>query len=283
MRFARLSLIAGFFLLLLSGCSGKGLESDKPKLGVAVEPQKAILKALSGDEYDIVTMFAGGSDPETFDPSMRTLSDLGESKAYFRSGYLPMEDKVIASLQQQDSGPEIVEISKGIVPIEGTHGSGKDPHIWASPRNQKIIAANMLQTLSDLNPSKEGLYRQRFDSLMVELDALDNACSKAFAGAPNKSFMIWHPSLGYLARDYDLVQIGVETDGKEASPAILAQKINEAKRRGAKLVIIEKGHDPRSAERLASEIGGSIVEINLLSPDISGEIYKLANAFEKGR
>lgn len=279
----RLFLIAVSVLFLVSGCAAPGKDTGKPKLGVAVEPQKAILEALAGDDYEIVAMFAAGSDPETFDPSMRTLSDLGDSKAYFRSGFLPMEDKVVASLKQQKDAPEIIEASAGVVAIEGTHGSGKDPHVWVSPRNQKIIAANMLRALKEMNPDKEKLYQQRFDSLARQLDALDKHCVETFSKAPVRSFLIWHPSLGYLARDYDLTQIGVEADGKEASPAMLARKINEARKAGAKLVVVEEGHDPKSAERLASEIGGTTVEINLLSPDVAGEIYKLTNAFAQGR
>ena len=45
-----------------------------------------------------------------------------------------------------------------------------------------------------------------------------------------KGFMIYHPNLGYLARDYGLEEIPVEFNGKEPTPSRLRELIDRAVR-----------------------------------------------------
>jgi zinc transport system substrate-binding protein len=43
-------------------------------------------------------------------------------------------------------------------------------------------------------------------------------------------FIVFHPSWGYFARDYDLKQVSIEVGGQEPSAAELGELVKEAQR-----------------------------------------------------
>ena len=51
-------------------------------------------------------------------------------------------------------------------------------------------------------------------------------------------FMVFHPSWGYLAHDYGLVQVPVEIEGKEPKPAQLKELIELARKEGIKVIFV---------------------------------------------
>jgi zinc transport system substrate-binding protein len=79
--------------------------------------------------------------------------------------------------------------------------------------------------------------------------------------------MIYHPNLAYLARDYGLKEISVETDGKEPSPSGMKSLVDEALAEGIHTVFLQREYDPRNARAVAAEIGAEIVVIDPLSAD----------------
>jgi zinc transport system substrate-binding protein len=88
-----------------------------------------------------------------------------------------------------------------------------------------------------------------------------------FAGFEGKSFMIFHPALGYLARDYGLNQIAVEKEGKEPSPSFMKDLIDMAKSRNIKVIFIQKGFDTKNAGEIASETGATLRPIDPLAEE----------------
>lgn len=82
--------------LLLAACTGNssksnGKEGEKPVITVTLEPQRYFTEAIAGDKFKVVSMVPKGSSPETYDPVPQQLVSLGDSKAYFRIGYIGFE------------------------------------------------------------------------------------------------------------------------------------------------------------------------------------------------
>jgi zinc transport system substrate-binding protein len=83
----------------------------------------------------------------------------------------------------------------------------------------------------------------------------------------SRIFMIYHPNLAYLARDYGLKEIAVENEGKEPSPSYLRELTDMARRERIKIILIQKEYDPRNVRALADETGGRVELIDPLSGD----------------
>ncbi|MDE6397187.1 MAG: zinc ABC transporter substrate-binding protein [Muribaculaceae bacterium] len=297
MNFFRINFItiltAGCLLSLISALSGCKSETDEhPTLVVSVEPQQAILEEIVGDRFNVVSVLQPGSNPETFEPTMKTRREIDGAKAFFTTGNLPFEEMLSASLPE---GVMEVNVTTGITPLYGTHGHSHghghdhghgeaevDPHVWASVKNARVIARNMFDAVLTLDPAGEMYYRPRYEALDNRLDSLDLVFS-AQLSAPImiRSFVVWHPSLSYLARDYGLEQISVGFENKEMPASHLAKIIDEAKMDAVKVFFFQQEYDSRQAETLNERMGTRLVTINPRAYEWEKELKKVVDALSR--
>ena len=60
-----------------------------------------------------------------------------------------------------------------------------------------------------------------------------------------RSFIIYHPALGYFARDYGLNQLSIEFEGKNPSPAQIRKLVDIAQKEKINTVFVDKGFDTK--------------------------------------
>lgn len=160
----------------------------------------------------------------------------------------------------------------------GHHHGPVDPHTWSSPKQMKLIVRNMCKALIAVDPANEAVYKKNLSALEKEIAVTDSILTDLFAKATSKSFIIYHPALTYLARDYGLTQYCMEADGKEPSPSQLQFLSTIAKNSGIKVVFIQEEFDKKNAETIAKETGAKLVSIDPLSYQWSEELIRIAKA-----
>lgn len=156
-----------------------------------------------------------------------------------------------------------------------THGAS-DPHIWLDPILVKIQASTIAKALIAKYPQNKALYEANLAQFQAELDALNAEISALFEKSKNKKFIIYHPSLGYFAARYHLVQIPVEIEGKEPKTKDLQRLMSVAKKEKIKTIFVQKGFSQNAAKSLAKELKASVVELNHLSDDYSKNLLEIA-------
>lgn len=156
-----------------------------------------------------------------------------------------------------------------------THGAS-DPHIWLDPILVKIQASTIAKALIAKYPQNKALYEANLAHFQTELDALNAEISALFEKSKNKKFIIYHPSLGYFAARYHLVQIPVEIEGKEPKTKDLQRLMSVAKKENIKTIFVQKGFSQNAAKSLAKELKASVVELNHLSDDYSKNLLEIA-------
>lgn len=280
--------------LLLVACkpARQKAEADdgdaKPVITVTIEPLRYFTEAIAGDRFDVVSMVPKGSSPETYDPTPAQLMSLSKSTAYLRIGFIGFEQTWMDRLTDNAPHLQVFDTSHGIDLIlqEGLHEeshadepyhihSGPEPHVWNSPANARIIATNILKALCTLDNPHRDDYLARYDSLCTVIDRTDSLCRQMLAqpGADH-AFMIYHPALSYLARDYGLLQLSIEDGGKEPSPAHLKELINACKQEDIHVIFVQPEFDRRNAELIARQTGTRVVDINPLAYDWEAEMLK---------
>lgn len=280
-----LLIIAACILMkLCGGCNASS--TGKPIITVSIQPQKYLLEKIAGDNWDVKCLLSNGANPESYDPSLTHLLNLENSAAYFRIGNIPFESAVITKIKKNNPDLKIIDSSTGISLITGTHSghahdSEIDPHTWTSVKNAKKIAANMYNGLVELDPSNKDTYTRNFKNLLSRLDKLDHTIQKQLEPCRGESFIVWHPSLSYFARDYGLRQISLSPEGKEASVTMMQTAINQAKNSNAKVLFFQKDIDSRQAAVANEQIGARLVNINPLSYNWEEEITTIADALSQ--
>ena len=284
--------------LLLAACTGRASKSnngdgEKPVITVTLEPQRYFTEAIAGDKFKVISMVPKGSSPETYDPVPQQLVSLGDSKAYFRIGYIGFEQAWMERLMNNTPHIQVFDTSKGIDLIlnngDHDHGHGHgprdghthavEPHVWNSTTNALIIAGNTYKALSQLDKANDANYMARYDSLCQRIQHTDSLIRQHLS-APEaaKAFMIYHPALSYFARDYGLHQISIEEGGKEPSPAHLKELIDLCQTEDVRVIFVQPEFDKRNAETIAQQTGTKVVPINPLSYDWEEEMLNVAKA-----
>lgn len=273
------------FLLLLPLYVGCAPESEQPVLTVTIAPLHYIVSGIAGDKYAINTLAPAGVSPETYEPTPRQMVDLGNSKALFRIGTLGFEQTRLNKLAMNTPNLAVFSVSDSIRLLPAAdHGHGPDhgdQHIWTSPRNVKLMARNVCHALCRIDSAATPFYTERLARFEERVDSIDTLIRTQLDTVAHRAFLIYHPALGYFARDYGLQQFSVETDGKEPSAGHLQQLVNTCRSEGVRVVFIQKEYKGRSAQRIADEIGGKVIVINPLGADWEQEMVGIATALKK--
>jgi zinc transport system substrate-binding protein len=268
-----------FFSFGIFSCTSQKYEEEarKQKIGVVVSilPQADFVEKVGGGKVSIAVMVPPGASPHTYEPKPSQMEDVGKAEIYVKVGSgIEFELNWIDKIVELNKEMIIVDCSSGIELIEF------DPHIWLSPKNAKIMVENIYNGLVRVDPENKKYYKENKENYLKELDKLDNEITQALLGKVERKIMVYHPAWSYFARDYNLEQIPVEEGGKEPSPKDLENFIKQAKENSIKIIFASPEFSTKSAEVIASEIGGAVVLISPLEKDYVNNISKVTKVFK---
>jgi len=165
--------------------------------------------------------------------------------------------------------------------LDKEHIHGTDPHIWTSPENVKTMSRTICSELSGAYPNKKETFERNLSVFISKIDSLDNHIRHIFNDSIKSSFMIFHPALGYFARDYHLTQHSIEFDGKSPSTSHMKKMVDTARKEKINTIFIQSQFESSKAEVIAKEVGAKIVPIDNLSENWLDEMYSLAQKMKE--
>ncbi len=164
---------------------------------------------------------------------------------------------------------------------EHDHGA-MDPHIWNSPKNARVMVENLLEGLKRVDPENGDYYTLNANTYLAELEARDLEMEQALEPYRYHSFLVYHPSFGYLAHAYHLKQVPIEEEGKEPTPQGLQAVIEQAKEEGIKTVFVSPQFSKEQAGEIADEIGGHVAQIDPLAGNYLENMGSILEALVAG-
>lgn len=260
---------------------------------VSILPQKTFVKAIGGDKVDVSLMVLPGNSPHSYEPKPSQMRDISKADIYFAID-VEFEHVWLDKFSNQNKNMKIVDISKGIQKLpmiehhhheheedhhHDEHHESLDPHIWTSTSNVKIIAKNIYKTLVKLDNKNKAYYKNNYEEFLKHIAKTDKIINKILLSVDtNSKFMVFHPAWGYFARDYGLIQIAIESGGKNPKPKQVAFLIEEAKEENVKAVFTAPEFSDKVAKRIAAEVGVKVIKVSPLNPKWSQNLINLATA-----
>ncbi|MCX7726012.1 MAG: zinc ABC transporter substrate-binding protein, partial [Chitinispirillaceae bacterium] len=167
--------------------------------------------------------------------------------------------------------------------IEGKHlhCRDRDPHIWTSLHLLKEISFVISKYLIELHPEKKDFFVSNREKIVARIDSIDTFLKSTLSPYKERKFFIVHPSFGYFAYDYGLVQVAVEVDGKEPSAKEMKKLLQIAKEEKPYFLFVEPQFSKRAASVIAREINCEIATVDPLAEDILSEIYNFGIALKR--
>lgn len=280
-------------LLLLVACNNKKATDSSTNITVSIPPQKYFVEQIAGDLFQVNVMLAPGSSPADYEPTPQQVEALSQAKYYFYVGHLGFEKSWMKRFDKAAPGVEFISCSKGIDLLRGDvahhhheddHGhdhGGTDPHIWTSPENVKTISRNIAATLSADFPEHAASFEENLHHFIARIDTLDNYIRSTITDTIAHSFMIFHPSLSYYARDYHLEQLSIEYEGKSPSTAHMKKMIDQAEEKSINTIFVQTQFETTKANAIAKAIGAKVETVDPLSEDWLNEMYAITRKLEQ--
>jgi zinc transport system substrate-binding protein len=264
------------------------LGSTEPlRVFVSVLPQQGFVERIGGEHVRVQAMVQPGHSPATYDPSPRQIAALAEAELYVRTG-VPFERVWMKRIRAANPDMRVLDLREGIETRRleahshdhdhdyAGHGTEQDPHIWTSPLLVRAMSDAIRDALSELDPAHMADYARNQTAFAAELEALDREIRAMLADAPVRRFMVFHPAWGYFADAYGLTQVPIENEGKRPGPRSLNALIEQARREGIRVVLVQPQFDRRAAEQVAEAIGGRVVAMDPLDPDYVENLRRMA-------
>lgn len=273
-------------MIIAISCHRHTPDAGAKIITVSIAPFEYFVKEIAGDDFSVNIMVPPGSNPHIYEPYPEQISGLRKSVAYISNGYLGFEMSWLDRFYEMNKSMIRLSLGDSIDPIaaehehEGEHYEGADPHYWVSPKCAASMAKSVKELLCKLNPLQTQKYESNYSLLSVKISELDKKATSLFSDSNGRAFMIYHPNLGYLARDYGLEEVPVEFEGKEPPPSRLRELIDFARAKNIRTIFVQREYDTRNAKAIANEIGAEVVVIDPLSgnwADATADIMEALN------
>jgi zinc transport system substrate-binding protein len=282
--------ITGSIVLFSLFCLASLAFSAPMEVFVSIPPQKWLSDQIGGTLVTTHVLVDKGQDPHTYEPTPQQITALSQAKIYFtldldfEGQIIPRLEKTVPSLHVIDTADAIPKIAitedkqndHGSTNKRHHHHEGLDPHVWLSPLNLKIMAADMARAMISYDPANKSSYEKNLLEVNGILDQLHQKIQHELAPFQGASFYVFHPAFGYVAHTYHLRQEAIETGGKSPTPRQLSTLIARARANKAHVIFVQPQFDPKSAAAIANAIGGEVVPLDPLAEDVVANLGLMA-------
>ncbi len=260
---------------------------------VSILPQKYFVERVAGELAQVSVMVQPGRSPETYEPTLKQMTQFSQVDAYIRIG-LPFEDVWMSRLQQNNpqlrwlDARDTVQLrvleahdhgDKGAEHNAEQHQSAPDPHIWVAPLLVVKMVQQIQTLLSELDPPNAAIYAANAAAFQQDLQQLDQDIRSQLKGLEGQRFLVFHPSWSYFADAYGLQQIAIEREGKSPGAKSLQHLIVQAKAWGIRVVFVQRQFSQRDAKTVAQAIDGEVIAVDPLAENYVENLRETVRLF----
>ena len=261
-------------------------------VAVSLQPYATLVKMVGGSRVNVVTLLPPGADPHNYEPKPAIIKAFSLAQIYFTDGS-GLDKAWLPRFLGANKKVQVINIAKNMEWMKmeeheheahGHHHEEElDPHIWTSPYRVKILAQNVYQELKKIDSEHETYYISRIQETQKTLSKLERELNETVINMPiaRRSFIVFHPSYGYLAKDCKLKQYAIEVNGKEPKPKDLAELIKMGRKNGVKTVFVQPQFSKRAAATIAKDLNVVVVETDPLDADFIGNTRKFIEALKE--
>ncbi len=256
-----------YILLLLYLCG----YAEPIKVLVSVLPQKQMLESIGREYVEVEVLVPPSKSPEIYEPNIQQMKHIQNAEVFFGVG-MPLESTWLKKFRSINPKLRYYNLAESHAHALDSHSQDSkhsnthahNPHIWLSLKESQAQVAFIAKILSTLQPTHKDFFTTQSTQLTKELEQIYIQAQNLFTKYATKSFLVYHPAFGDFARDFDLEELSIEKDGKEAKGRDLSQLITQIKQRQIKALFIQPQYSKSRVQSLANELKLEILTLNPL-------------------
>ncbi|HWP70391.1 MAG TPA: metal ABC transporter substrate-binding protein [Gemmatimonadaceae bacterium] len=255
---------------------------------VATTPDLAALaKEIGGDAVDVKALAKPTEDPHFVDAKPSHIVTLNradvliEGGAELELGWLPPLLESARNSRISAGAPGRVVASKGIKMLEvpttfdrskgDVHALG-NPHFLIDPLNAKIVAADIAEHLSQVQPQSADAFKANLQRFNTAIDAKLAEWEKQLSPYHGAKIVTYHKDFGYFAERFglEIAETLEPKPGIAPSPSHLAQVISTMRNDKVRVVLVQPYQNRKTAETVARQTGAAVLDVSQQPGAIQG-------------
>ena len=255
---------------------------------VATTPDLAALaKEIGGDAVDVKALAKPTEDPHFVDAKPSHIVTLNradvliEGGAELELGWLPPLLESARNSRISAGAPGRVVASKGIKMLEvpttfdrskgDVHALG-NPHFLIDPLNAKIVAADIAEHLSQVQPQSADAFKANLQRFNTAIDAKLAEWEKQLSPYHGAKIVTYHKDFGYFAERFglEIAETLEPKPGIAPSPSHLAQVISTMRNDKVRVVLVQPYQNRKTAETVARQAGAAVLDVSQQPGAIQG-------------
>ncbi len=276
-------LVAALVIVLAAGREAGA--QGKLNVVTTTEDLASIAREVGGDRISVEAIARGYQDPHFVEAKPSFILKLQRAQLLIvvgrelEIGWLPplTQQSRNAKIQPGAEGyldaslhARILEVPQGQLTraMGDVHPQG-NPHYWLDPENGKIVARDVADKLSQLQPSDRAYFTGRLNDFTARLDDAGKRWAAAMAPYKGSKVVTYHRSFPNFADRFGLDIVGyVEPrPGIPPSPQHTLDLINEMKRQNVKVVLVEPYFDMKTPNAIGRATGATVL---VVPPSVGG-------------
>jgi zinc/manganese transport system substrate-binding protein len=250
------------------------------------EDLASLAREVGGDRIDVEGLARGYQDPHFVEPKPSFILKLNKADLLIavgrelEIGWLPplITQSRNAKLQPGASGyldasltVRILELPTGQITraMGDVHPQG-NPHYWLDPGNGRRVAQAIQKKLAELQPADASYFAGRYADFDKRLAGAEQRWDGQMAPYKGLKIVTYHRSWPNFAERFGLEVVGyVEPrPGIPPSPSHTLDLIQEMKRLGVKIMLVEPYFDLKTPNAVARDTGATVL---VMAPSVGGE------------
>jgi zinc transport system substrate-binding protein len=273
-------LLVSISLVNIACYKDESQNDNRVEVVVTIPPLAEFVEQVGGARVSVTSMVPPGASPHTYEPTPGQMKILSRADLYVKVGTkIEFELVWLDKLITMNETMQVCSASDNIATLRGQEDESMDadPHTWLSVRNASLMAENIYQALSFVDPAHKNEYRTNLNDYHARLDSLDHSIVNMLSNKRERLFIVYHSAWNYFAHDYDLEQVVIEVGSKEPSAKTIQRTIDIARRHNIRIVFASPQFDRKYAEAIAHEINGKVILIDPLSEQYIKNMERIAS------
>lgn len=266
----RTATITALSALVLAGCGSNDDPSDNGTVQAVstFSVLTDIVEQVGGEHVEVYNLVPVGQDPHEYDSTPDDSKALADADVFFSNG-LNLEGgdngwaaRLADTVEMGDE--QRVETTDGVEPMYLTEGASDtvNPHAFLDPNVGMIMAENVAEGLSEVDPEHAEQFQQNLDDYLDELSELDAQYQQQIGDLDEdrRVLVTSERAFQYMADRYDLKEgyiWAVDTD-EIGTPDQIISTIDFVDEHQPPALFVESNVTPAPMETVAEDTGVEI-------------------------
>jgi zinc transport system substrate-binding protein len=246
------SILSIIMLISLVSCSSTNTDNSKLKIACSFAPIYDLAYRIAGDNAEIINI-CGNNEPHDFSPNDASIVASVE-KCDVLLGY----DNHVDEWAKKLNADKFYNITTSV------NFENDDPHAWLSIKESKTMLKTVYEKIVELDKDNKDVYLANYSKALAEFDELDAKYTSGLASCKDKYLVTSHAAFYYLARDYNLNQLGLkDVAGHEPTSADFKKVINTIKENNVSTIFVEELDETSSVQTVIDELAKEDYSVTL--------------------